>query len=52
VIKPLTKEKLGTISIRRNPLIADLFHRVKLVEKMGTGIKRIKDECKKHTRAA
>ena len=48
LIKPLTKEKLGTLAVRRNPLIADLFHRIHLVEKMGTGINRIKEECKKH----
>ena len=48
LIKPLTKEKLGTLAVRRNPLIADLFHRIHFVEKMGTGIKRIKEECKKH----
>lgn len=48
LIKPLTKKKLGTLSIRRNPLIADLFHRIHFVEKMGTGIKRILEECKKH----
>ena len=48
LIKPLTKERLGTLAVRRNPLIADLFHRIHLVEKMGTGINRIKEECKKH----
>ena len=48
LIKPLTKEKLGKLAVRRNPLIADLFHRIHLVEKMGTGINRIKEECKKH----
>lgn len=41
------KENLGTMSIRRNPLIAELFHRIHFVEKMGTGIKRIREECKK-----
>jgi len=48
LIKPLTREKLGTIAVRRNPLIADLFHRIGYVEKMGTGLKRIKEECKKY----
>jgi len=48
LIKPLTKETLGKIAVRRNPLIADLFHRIHLVEKMGTGINRIREECKKH----
>ena len=48
LIKPLTKKNLGTLAVRRNPLIADLFHRIHFVEKMGTGIKRIIEECKKH----
>jgi len=48
LIKPLTKEKLGELAVRRNPLIADLFHRIHWVEKMGTGIIRIGKECKKH----
>jgi len=48
LIKPLTKEKLGTLAVRRNPLIADLFHRIHFVEKMGSGIKRIREECRKH----
>ena len=48
LIKPLTPQNLGEISVRRNPLIADLFHRINYVEKMGTGLKRIKDEAKKH----
>lgn len=47
LIKPLTIKTLGQIAIRRNSLIADLFHRIHFVEKMGTGIKRIKEECKK-----
>ncbi|MBI5389811.1 putative DNA binding domain-containing protein [Candidatus Woesearchaeota archaeon] len=45
LIKPLTKERLGEIAVRRNPLIADLFYRINLVEKMGTGIKRMQEEC-------
>jgi ATP-dependent DNA helicase RecG len=48
LIKPLTKEKLGEIAVRRNPLIADLFHRIHFVEKMGSGIKRIREECEDH----
>ena len=52
LIKPLTKEKLGKIAVRRNPLIADLFHRAGLVEKMGTGIRRIRDVCRKHGKIA
>ena len=48
LIKPLTKEKLGSLAVRRNPTIADLFHRIQMVEKIGSGIRRIKEECKKH----
>lgn len=44
----LIKNKTGKLAIRRNPLIADLLHRIKFVEKMGTGINRIKRECRKH----
>jgi ATP-dependent DNA helicase RecG len=47
LIKPLTKEKLGELAVRRNPLIADLFHRIGYVERMGTGLKRIKKQCQK-----
>jgi ATP-dependent DNA helicase RecG len=36
---------LGRKSIRRNPLIADLLHRIDFIEKAGTGIKRIRDEA-------
>jgi len=50
LIPPLNKDNLGKIAVRRNPLIADLFHRIRFVEKMGTGIQRIRDVCKKHGR--
>jgi len=48
LIKPLTKEKLGEIVIRRNPLIADLLSKTNYMEKVGTGIKRIKANCEKN----
>ncbi len=48
LIPPLNKDNLGELAIRRNPLIADLFHRIKFVEKIGSGIARIKEVCKKH----
>lgn len=35
---------LGTKSVRRNELIADLFHRMDKSERMGSGIKRIRKE--------
>ena len=46
--KGLRKEELGTRSVRRNPLIADLLHRIALIEKAGTGIRRMREEAKKH----
>jgi ATP-dependent DNA helicase RecG len=36
-------DDLGTKSIRRNPLIADLLHRIDFIEKAGTGIKRMRE---------
>ncbi|MBC8179136.1 MAG: putative DNA binding domain-containing protein [Deltaproteobacteria bacterium] len=39
-------EDLGHKSIRRNPLIADLLHRIEFIEKAGTGIKRMRDEAR------
>ena len=41
--KGLTPANLGHVSIRRNPLIADLLHRIDFIEKAGTGIRRIRD---------
>ena len=41
--KGLTLADLGRKSIRRNPLIADLLHRIDFIEKAGTGIRRIRD---------
>ena len=48
LMKPLTIETFGKVAIRRNPLIADLFHRINFIEKMGTGIKRIRESCEEH----
>ena len=41
----LTKEQLlqGSCSKLRNPLLADIFHRMKIVERWGSGIRRIFD---------
>lgn len=36
------KNKIGTVSIRRNELIADMFARMDKAERVGTGFKRIK----------
>jgi ATP-dependent DNA helicase RecG len=38
----LSREAFGTISIRRNELIADMFYRLHKVERVGMGIKRMR----------
>jgi ATP-dependent DNA helicase RecG len=40
--KGLSRKALGTISIRRNELIADMFYRLYKVERVGMGIKRMR----------
>lgn len=40
--KPIDHKKRKPVSERRNPLIADIFHKVHYVEKWGTGIGRIR----------
>jgi len=42
LMKPLTKEELGQRSILRNPLIASLMQRIEYIEKLGTGILRMR----------
>jgi ATP-dependent DNA helicase RecG len=44
--KGMTLADLGSKSVRRNALIADLLHRIDFIEKAGTGIKRIRDEAR------
>jgi len=44
----LKKEEFGTVSKPRNTLLADLLSRTYFMEKVGTGIKRIQEECKKN----
>ena len=39
---------LGHKSVRRNPLIADLLHRIEYIEKAGTGILRMREAVEKH----
>lgn len=46
--KGLSREELGTRSVRRNPLIADLLHRIAFIEKAGTGIRRMIEDARKH----
>ena len=36
-------DDLGRKSIRRNPLIADLLHRIDFIEKAGTGIRGMRE---------
>lgn len=42
----LSLGNLGSRSIRRNALIADLLHRIGFIEKAGTGILRIREEAR------
>ena len=42
----MTLADLGRKCVRRNPLIADLLHRIDFIEKAGTGIRRIRDEVR------
>ncbi len=44
----MTEEHLGTRSIPRNPLLFALLHRMEMVEKIGSGIRRIRDICKEY----
>ncbi len=44
----MTMEKIGTISLPRNPLLFGMMHRMGLVEKIGSGLKRIADMCREH----
>ncbi|MDX9971784.1 MAG: ATP-binding protein [FCB group bacterium] len=41
--KGMLPQDLGHKSVRRNPLIADLLHRIAFIEKAGTGIRRMRD---------
>lgn len=43
----VTKQSLGKSSVRRNPIIADLFHRMGKVERMGSGIGRMRHLMRK-----
>lgn len=44
----LKKEEFGKVSKPRNTLLADLLSRTYFMEKVGTGIKRIQEECKRN----
>ncbi len=42
----MREEDLGVKSVPRNPLLFGIFHRMDLVEKIGSGIKRIRQLCR------
>ena len=42
LVKGLTKDNFGLVSIRRNELLADIFYRMDKIERAGTGIRRMK----------
>ena len=44
----VTLENLGEVSVPRNRIIADLVLRTGLIDKLGTGIKRMKEMMKEH----
>jgi len=44
----LKPEDFGTRSVTRNPLIASLLHRIDYIEKIGTGISRIRQAVAEH----
>jgi ATP-dependent DNA helicase RecG len=41
----ITPENFGTKSITRNPVVANLLHRIGYIEEMGTGINRMRLVC-------
>ena len=44
----MREEDLGTKSVPRNPLLFSMLYRMKLVEQIGSGIRRIHDACLEH----
>lgn len=48
VVSALKKEDFGKMSFPRNRLLADLLSRTYLMERVGTGIRRIQEACKKN----
>ena len=44
----MREEELGSKSVPRNPLLFSLLYRMKLVEQIGSGIRRIRDACLEH----
>ena len=44
----MREEDLGSKSVPRNPLLFGMLYRMKLVEQIGSGIRRIHDACVEH----
>ena len=44
----MREEDLGSKSVPRNPLLFSMLYRMKLVEQIGSGIRRIHDACLEH----
>ena len=44
----MREEDLGSKSVPRNPLLFSMLYRMKLVEQIGSGIRRIRDACLEH----
>ena len=44
----MTEADLGIKSIPRNPLLFGVLHRMEAVERIGSGIRRIRDLCREH----
>ena len=44
----MTEADLGIKSVPRNPLLFGMLHRMEAVEKIGSGIRRIRDLCQEH----
>ena len=44
----MREEELGSKSVPRNPLLFNRLYRMKLVEQIGSGIRRIHDACLEH----
>ena len=42
----MTEADLGVKSIPRNPMLFGILHRMKAVERIGSGIRRIRDLCR------
>ena len=44
----MTEADLGIKSVPRNPLLFGILHRIEAMEKIGSGIRRIRDLCQEH----